>query len=124
MSTTVNGLKIELSTLDDFAALVNDKARLAATTEIVWHIPKFTDGRAYSIAAQLRQDYGYTGRLRAVGDVLLDQLYLLKRAGFDAFDLRADQDESFAPKARAWFEHGYQASSDTAQPLWLRQIRG
>jgi uncharacterized protein (DUF934 family) len=54
-------------------------------------IPRFTDGRAYSIARQLRERYGYVGELRATGDVLVDQLALLARVGFDSFQLRQDQ---------------------------------
>ena len=55
------------------------------------HFPVFTDGRGYSLARLLRSRHGYTGELRAVGDVLRDQLYFLQRCGFDSFALRADQ---------------------------------
>lgn len=55
-------------------------------------IPVFTDGRAYSLARLLRERYRYTGELRAVGDVLRDQLLYLQRCGFDTFELRAGQD--------------------------------
>ncbi|TAK42639.1 MAG: DUF934 domain-containing protein [Betaproteobacteria bacterium] len=59
---------------------------------IAIRIPVFTDGRAYSLARLLRSRFGYAGELRAVGDVLRDQLLYLQRCGFDAFALRADQD--------------------------------
>ncbi len=49
--------------------------------------PKFTDGRAYSTARRLREHWGFQGELRATGDVLLDQLPLMLRAGFDAFEI-------------------------------------
>jgi uncharacterized protein (DUF934 family) len=49
------------------------------------------DGRGYSLARLLRGRHGYAGELRAVGDVLRDQLYFLQRCGFDSFALRADQ---------------------------------
>lgn len=49
--------------------------------------PKFTDGRAYSTARYLREVVGYRGQLRATGDVLLDQLPLMLRCGFDAFEI-------------------------------------
>lgn len=48
--------------------------------------PKFTDGRAYSTARRLRE-WGYRGEIRATGDVLIDQLPLMLRAGFDAFEI-------------------------------------
>lgn len=58
---------------------------------IALRFPVFTDGRAYSQARLLRQRHGFQGELRAVGDVLRDQLAAMARCGFDAFLLRADQ---------------------------------
>ncbi len=49
--------------------------------------PKFSDGRAYSMARQLRHDHGFSGEIRATGDVLFDQLQLMARCGFDAFEI-------------------------------------
>lgn len=56
------------------------------------HFKTFTDGRGYSTARLLRDRLGFAGELRAVGDVLRDQLYFLHRCGFNAFSLRPDQD--------------------------------
>jgi len=64
---------------------------LADIPLIAIRFPVFTDGRGYSLARLLRTRHGYTGELRAVGDVLRDQLYFLQGCGFDAFQLRADQ---------------------------------
>ena len=47
--------------------------------------PKFTDGRGYSIAYNLRIRLGWTGELRAIGDVLRDQLFQMQRVGFNAY---------------------------------------
>jgi uncharacterized protein (DUF934 family) len=58
---------------------------------IAIHFPVFTDGRGYSLARLLRGRHGYYGELRAVGDVLRDQIYFLHRCGFNAFSLRTDQ---------------------------------
>ena len=71
---------------------------LGALPVIAIHFPVFTDGRGYSLARLLRDRHGYGGELRAVGDVLRDQIYFLHRCGFDAFCLRADQplDEALA----------------------------
>jgi uncharacterized protein (DUF934 family) len=63
---------------------------LAELPLIAIHFPVFTDGRGYSLAQLLRR-HGYGGELRAVGDVLRDQIYFLHRCGFDAFRLREDQ---------------------------------
>ena len=49
------------------------------------NFPKFTDGRGYSTARLLRERFGYEGELRAVGDVLADQIPLMRRCGFSAF---------------------------------------
>lgn len=64
---------------------------LADMPLIAIRFPVFTDGRGYSLARLLRNRHGYRGELRAVGDVLRDQLYFLHHCGFDAFLLRADQ---------------------------------
>lgn len=62
---------------------------LASFNLIAVNFPKFVDGRGYSTAALLRQRYGYTGELRAVGDVLHDQLFFMRRVGFDSYALKA-----------------------------------
>ncbi len=53
--------------------------------------PVFRDGRGYSTAALLRERFGWEGELRAIGDVLIDQLLPLSRVGFDSFAIRNDQ---------------------------------
>lgn len=73
---------------DDVAPLL---PRLATLPLIAIRFTVFTDGRGYSLARLLRTRHGYAGELRAVGDVLRDQLYFLQRCGFDSFALRADQ---------------------------------
>jgi len=57
---------------------------------IALDFPAFGDGRAYSSARLLRDRYGYEGELRAVGDVLLEQLHFMNRVGFDAFAINSD----------------------------------
>ena len=49
--------------------------------------PKFADGRSFSKARMLRDEHGFTGEIRAVGEVLWDQLQLMARCGFDAFEI-------------------------------------
>ncbi|MDV6319234.1 DUF934 domain-containing protein [Chromohalobacter sp. HP20-39] len=85
--------------------------------------PKFTDGRGYSIARQLRERYGYCGQIRAVGDVLIDQLYYMSRCGFDAFLLREDQVVEDALNALDTFSLSYQPGTDTPEPLFRRRMR-
>ena len=85
--------------------------------------PKFTDGRGYSTARLLRERLEYSGEIRATGDVLIDQLFFMQRVGFDAFELRADQDEAEAIKAFTTFSNPYQGDVADARPLFRRQVR-
>lgn len=83
--------------------------------------PKFTDGRGYSIAALLRGRYGFKGELRAIGDVLRDQLFYLQRVGFNAFAVRADKDIHDALNALSDFSEAYQGAIDQPLPLFRRR---
>ena len=67
------------------------KGELEHFAVVAVDFPKFTDGRGYSTAYNLRQRLGYKGQLRAIGDVLRDQLFSMQRVGFDAFDTRPDR---------------------------------
>jgi len=75
---------------------------------IALDFPAFGDGRAYSYARLLRDRYGYTGELRAVGDVLLEQLHFMHRVGFNAFQLEsadaAKQWEVAAGDISVWYQ--------------------
>lgn len=90
---------------DDFETLLPDLPRLRL---IAVNFPVFTDGRGYSTARLLRERHGYRGELRALGDVLRDQLYFLRRCGFDAFALRAGQDAVAALRAFDDYSVSYQ----------------
>lgn len=85
--------------------------------------PKFSDGRGYSIAYNLRARMGYSGELRAIGDVLRDQLFYMQRVGFDTFEPRPDRDINDALKGLKDFSEVYQTSIDQKQPLFRRVIR-
>jgi len=82
--------------------------------------PKFTDGRGYSTAYLLRTRLGWRGELRALGDVLQDQLFALRRVGFDSFALRADRDPSAALAGFDAFTGSYQGSVDQPLPAFRR----
>lgn len=85
---------------------------------------KFTDGRGYTLAYRLRAQHGYRGELRAMGDILQDQLFYLQRAGFDSFAVRADKDPQQALAGFGTFSVSYQASADVGAPLFRRVERG
>jgi uncharacterized protein (DUF934 family) len=83
--------------------------------------PVFRDGRGYSTARLLRERYGWRGELRAIGDVLRDQLNFMFRCGFDAYAVRADKDIHDALRAFEEFSVKYQGAFDTPQPLFRRR---
>ena len=85
--------------------------------------PKFTDGRGYSVAFLLRSRFGYRGELRAIGDVLPDQLFFMRRVGFDSFAVRADKDIRQALRSLQPFSDAYQGSWDNAVPAFRRHVR-
>lgn len=85
--------------------------------------PKFANGRGYSSAALLRTRYGYRGELRAIGDVLRDQMFYLARVGFDAFAVRSDRSLDDALEALNDFSVTYQNSTDVPEPLFRRVTR-
>ena len=67
--------------VEDIEADINRFSAIAV------EFPQFTDGRGFSSARLLREDFGYTGEIRAIGDVLLDQIPLMRRCGVDVFDV-------------------------------------
>jgi uncharacterized protein (DUF934 family) len=93
---------------------------LPALALVALEFPKFADGRAYSQARLLRERYDYQGEIRAVGDVLRDQLFFMARSGFDAFELRADRSLEDALEAFSEFSESYQPASDQPLPLYRR----
>jgi uncharacterized protein (DUF934 family) len=90
---------------------------------IAVNFPKFTDGRGYSIAFNLRTRLGYQGELRAIGDVLRDQLFYMHRVGFNAFATREDRNIHDALKGLTDFSESYQTSWDQKTPLFKRVER-
>ena len=105
----------------DPASLAPDLARFEV---IAIRFASFADGRGYSLARLLRERHGYRGELRAIGEVLRDQLYYLSRCGFDAFALRADQNPLQALSAFDDFSEAYQVSVERPDPLFRRRLEG
>jgi len=84
--------------------------------------PQFGDGRGYSIARLLRVQYRFAGELRAIGDVLRDQLFYLRQCGFNAFAVRADRNLDDALRGLGDFSDSYQATAATPLPLFRRRL--
>jgi uncharacterized protein (DUF934 family) len=95
---------------------------LADLPLIAIDFPAFTDGRGYSHARLLRERYAYQGELRAIGDVLRDQLSYMAQVGFDAFAIRADRDAADALAGLDDFSEQYQATVLHPEPLLKRRV--
>jgi uncharacterized protein (DUF934 family) len=101
-------------------ALANDadprEADLKDITVIELHFPKFSDGRAFSQAFLLRRRLGFTGQIRATGDVLIDQLVQMQRSGFTQAVLRADQNLAHGQALLAHYPAFYQGDAVHTAP--------
>ena len=93
---------------------------IATLPLIAVDFPQFTDGRGYSTARLLRDRHRFQGELRAVGDVLRDQLYAMCECGFDAFVVREDRDAGDALAGLRDFDGLYAPTARTPQP-WFRR---
>jgi uncharacterized protein (DUF934 family) len=109
-----------LKPADDPDALAGDVARLPL---IAVDFPKFADGRGYSTGRLLREKYRYTGELRAIGDILRDQLYYLRQCGFDTFALQPSRNVAEALSAFGDFSDNYQATVAQPVPLFRRRLQ-
>ena len=112
-----NASAVRIEPGDDARELVPHLERLAL---VEVNFPAFGDGRGYSSARILREA-GYEGELRAVGDVLVDQLAYMRRCGFDAFepDQQFDMDDVEAAFDR--WPDVYQKAADTRTPIWAKR---
>ncbi len=94
--------------LPNHADVLAHAEAVARHDAVALHFPKWTDGRAYSQAVLLRARLRFAGEIRATGEVLADMLPLLRRCGFDAVQLRADQQQAHAERALGYFSTHYQ----------------
>lgn len=102
---------------DDARELIPHLARIAL---VEVNFPAFGDGRGYS-SARLLREAGYLGELRAVGDVLVDQVAYMRRCGFDAFDPDTPLDEDDLEAALDRWPEVYQSAADTRTPIWNKR---
>lgn len=116
-------LGIWLETFELIEDLVASVADINAVPVIGVSFPRFADGRGFTIATMLRTRYGYKNEIRAIGDVLRDQLYYMKRCGFDAFAIRADRSAEDALASLRDFSEPYQGAVDNPLPVWRRHMR-
>jgi len=84
------------------------------------NFPVFGDGRGYS-AARILREAGYTGELRAVGEVLVDQIAFMRRCGFDSFAPDVPLDPTDAENAFGRYAEVYQPTTDGRAPIWAKR---
>ena len=97
------------------------EADLPSLSLVAVDFPVFRDGRGYSTAFLLRQRLGFTRELRAIGDVLRDQLDFMRRCGFDAYAVRADKSIEDALNGFGEISVRYQGAVDEPRPLFRRE---
>jgi uncharacterized protein (DUF934 family) len=122
MKPTLQLFKVESFVADEVGTLTlaNNTdprdATLEGITTVVLQFPKFTDGRAFSQAFLLRRRLGFTGEIRATGDVLIDQLAQMQRSGFSQAVLRDDQNLDHGRKLLAHYPSFYQGDAVETRP--------
>lgn len=113
-----NATAVRIEPGDDARALLPALDRIAL---VEVNFPAWTDGRGYSSARILREA-GYSGELRAVGDVVIDMLGHLRRCGFDSFAPEKPLNEADASAAWSRWDNVYQATAvDGRQPIWAKR---
>lgn len=93
---------------------------LASLPLVAVEIPKFSDGRHFTLARLLRERYGFAGELRAFGDVLPDQLFYMRRCGYTSFELKPGKSLETGLQTLQTFSVAYQAGADLP-PLYRRR---
>ncbi len=117
LAEQTNATAVRLEAGEDARALLPHLDRLAL---VEVSFPSFRDGRGYS-AGRILREAGYAGELRAQGDVLVDQLPLMRRCGFDSFAPEAEIDAGVLRRSLDRYDYRYQPAADAAVPVWKRR---
>ena len=106
--------------IDKYIELIGD---LNDFPLIAVNVEKFADGRIFSIGNQLRNKYNFENELRAIGDILRDQIFFLKRSGFNSYLVKKGRNALDAIKGLDDFSEPYQGAIDIVEPAWKRNKR-
>ncbi|HEY7807777.1 MAG TPA: DUF934 domain-containing protein [Croceibacterium sp.] len=109
-----NAVSVRIEAGDDPERLI---PHLSRVTLVEVDFPKFRDGRGFSTARILREA-GYTGEIKATGDVLVDLVYFMRRCGFDSFAPDVAIDPAVLEDALSRYPYVYQHAADDAVPIW------
>lgn len=103
-------LGVTLQNTVDPREIADDLANFAV---VAVHFPKYSDGRGFSIGRLLRERLGFKGEIRAVGNVLRDQVLFMERCGFDAYEVAQGKSLESALEGFEDFSVTYQDAVDT-----------
>ncbi|MBH1992196.1 MAG: DUF934 domain-containing protein [Sphingomonadaceae bacterium] len=112
-----NATAVRIEPGEDARELLPHLTRLSL---IEVNFPAYGDGRGYS-AARILREAGYTGELRAVGDVLVDQIVAMRRCGFDSFHPAKALDDAAVDRALNRYDDVYQKAIDGRSPVWAKR---
>ncbi|WP_062732246.1 DUF934 domain-containing protein [Sphingobium abikonense] len=112
-----NSTAVRIEASEDARELLPHLGRLSL---VEVNFPAFGDGRGYS-AARILREAGYGGELRAVGDVLVDQIVAMRRCGFDSFHPAKALDDAAVERALTRYANAYQKSVDGRAPIWAKR---
>ena len=118
-----NEIALWLATHETLDALITLEKDINVFPLIAVFVERFQDGRIFSLGNLLRTRYQFKNTLRAFGDVLQDQLFYLKRSGFDSYLIKTGKDVYEALKALQSFSDPYQGAVDIKEPVWKRKVR-
>lgn len=118
-----NQIGVWVDTHEILEDLVNSVSDINSLPIIAVHVERFADGRIFSLGTLLRTRYGFKNELRAIGDVLRDQLYFFKRSGFTSYLVRADRSATEALASLNDFTNPYQGAVDEPRPVFKRYNR-
>ena len=114
---------IWIDTHEEIESFIDEIEDINAFPILAIRVDKFADGRIFSIGSQLRTKFKYKNIMRAFGDVLRDQLFFLKRTGFDSYLIREDRNANDALNALKDFTLPYQGSINDPMPAWKKVNR-
>lgn len=120
---TAGEIGIVLATHEPIESLIEAFPDINALPLIAIFVERFADGRNFTLGNLLRTRYGFKNELRAIGDVLRDQLFFLKRSGYNSYLIRADRSAEEALASLNDFSQPYQGAVDDTLPVWRRVNR-
>lgn len=109
-----NAVSVRIEAGDDVRRLAPVLGRIRL---VEVDFPKFRDGRGFSSARVLRE-MGYTGEIKATGDVLVDLVFFMRRCGFDSFAPDVPFNDADVQAALTRYPYVYQDAADEAVPIW------